>query len=95
MESIAIDDGVDRQPAPTLAQAFVVWLRIGLLSFGGPAAQIALMHREVVDIKGKVVYTNRTEEDMFGSGIEFVEVKQDALEILRKYIKEFHNQYSE
>jgi chromate transporter len=52
MESIAIDDGVDRQPAPTLAQAFVVWLRIGLLSFGGPAAQIALMHREVVDIKG-------------------------------------------
>jgi chromate transporter len=52
MESIAINDGVDRQPAPTLAQAFVVWLRIGLLSFGGPAAQIALMHREVVDIKG-------------------------------------------
>ena len=52
MESIAIDDGVDRQPAPTLAHAFVVWLRIGLLSFGGPAAQIALMHREVVDIKG-------------------------------------------
>jgi chromate transporter len=52
MESITIDDGADRQPAPTLAQAFVVWLRIGLLSFGGPAAQIALMHREVVDIKG-------------------------------------------
>ncbi len=52
MNSIAIDDGVDRQPTPTLAQAFVVWLRIGFLSFGGPAAQIALMHREVVDIKG-------------------------------------------
>ncbi len=30
-------------------QAFRVWLRIGLLSFGGPAAQIALMHREIVD----------------------------------------------
>lgn len=27
----------------------MVWLRIGLLSFGGPAAQIALMHREIVD----------------------------------------------
>jgi chromate transporter len=27
----------------------VVWLRIGLLSFGGPAAQIALMHREIVE----------------------------------------------
>ncbi len=52
MESIAIDDGMSRQPAPTLAQAFIVWLRIGLLSFGGPAAQIALMHREIVDLKG-------------------------------------------
>ncbi|MDH3858151.1 MAG: chromate efflux transporter [Gammaproteobacteria bacterium] len=48
---MAMDDGVDRQPAPTLAQAFVVWLRIGLLSFGGPAAQIALMHREIVDTR--------------------------------------------
>ena len=26
-----------------------VWARIGLLSFGGPAGQIALMHRELVD----------------------------------------------
>ena len=34
---------------PTFAAAFKVWLRIGLLSFGGPAGQIALLHREVVD----------------------------------------------
>ncbi|MBP0443688.1 chromate efflux transporter [Roseomonas sp. SSH11] len=34
---------------PSFAEAFRVWLRIGLLSFGGPAGQIALMHREVVD----------------------------------------------
>jgi chromate transporter len=33
----------------TLAQATKVWLRIGLLSFGGPAGQIALMHSELVD----------------------------------------------
>jgi chromate transporter len=26
-----------------------IWLRIGLLSFGGPAGQIALMHRELVE----------------------------------------------
>ena len=32
-------------------EAVRVWLRIGFLSFGGPAAQIALMHREVVDGK--------------------------------------------
>ncbi|MEM7269501.1 MAG: chromate efflux transporter [Pseudomonadota bacterium] len=36
---------------PTFAEAFAVWSRIGVLSFGGPAAQIALMHREVVDRK--------------------------------------------
>jgi chromate transporter len=33
---------------PTLSQAIKVWLQIGLLSFGGPAAQIALMHKMVV-----------------------------------------------
>ena len=36
---------------PTLSQAFHVWGKIGILSFGGPAAQIAMMHREVVDQK--------------------------------------------
>ncbi|TDL81597.1 chromate efflux transporter [Palleronia sediminis] len=36
-------------PAPTLGATWPVWGRIGLLSFGGPAAQIALMHRMVVD----------------------------------------------
>ena len=33
----------------TTADLFRVFGRIGLLSFGGPAAQIALMHRELVD----------------------------------------------
>ena len=35
----------------TLRQAFRVWLRIALLSFGGPAGQIAVMHRILVDEK--------------------------------------------
>lgn len=35
--------------APSFAQALRTWLRIGLLSFGGPTGQIALMHRELVD----------------------------------------------
>ncbi|QRM56831.1 chromate efflux transporter [Sinorhizobium sp. BG8] len=34
---------------PTFGEALKVWARIGLLSFGGPAGQIALMHRELVD----------------------------------------------
>ncbi|MCP5072069.1 MAG: chromate efflux transporter [Rhodobacteraceae bacterium] len=35
--------------APKFSEALRVWARIGILSFGGPAAQIALMHREVVE----------------------------------------------
>ncbi len=37
--------------APSFAEAFRVWLRIGFLSFGGPAGQIALMHRILIDEK--------------------------------------------
>lgn len=35
--------------APSIGEAFPVFMRIGLLSFGGPAAQISLMHRFLVD----------------------------------------------
>lgn len=35
----------------TLWESVRVWAKIGLLSFGGPAAQIALMHRIVVEQK--------------------------------------------
>jgi chromate transporter len=41
-------------PLPSFAVALRVWLRIGLLSFGGPAGQIAMMHREVVEERGWV-----------------------------------------
>jgi chromate transporter len=34
---------------PTVSQTTRVWAKIGLLSFGGPAAQIALMHKEIVE----------------------------------------------
>lgn len=35
----------------SLSAAFPVWLRIALLSFGGPAGQIAVMHRILVEEK--------------------------------------------
>lgn len=34
---------------PTFLEAVRVWAKIGLLSFGGPAGQIALMHKELVE----------------------------------------------
>ncbi|WGI21403.1 chromate efflux transporter [Amylibacter sp. IMCC11727] len=36
---------------PTLTDATKVWAKIGFLSFGGPAGQIALMHKEVVETR--------------------------------------------
>ncbi|MBS7545029.1 chromate efflux transporter [Ancylobacter oerskovii] len=35
--------------APPFGEAVRVWAKIGLLSFGGPAGQIALMHKELVE----------------------------------------------
>jgi chromate transporter len=38
-------------PHPTFAQAFRFWLKLGFISFGGPAGQISIMHHELVDRK--------------------------------------------
>jgi chromate transporter len=35
----------------SFGQAFIFWLKLGFVSFGGPAAQIALMHQELVERK--------------------------------------------
>jgi chromate transporter len=42
---------VHRALMPDFAEALRVWLKIGCLGFGGPAGQIALMHRILVDEK--------------------------------------------
>lgn len=41
----------DTAARPSFGEAFRTFLRIGLLSFGGPAGQIATMHRILVDEK--------------------------------------------
>jgi chromate transporter len=53
-DAISIRGPVAPQPQThgvSFAEAFAVWLRIALLSFGGPAGQIAVMHRILVDEK--------------------------------------------
>ena len=49
----------------SFSEARAMWAKIGLLSFGGPAGQIALMHREVID-KRKLI-----EEKEFLSALNF------------------------
>ena len=39
----------DRTIPPPLGECLRAWLTVGLLGFGGPAGQIALMHREFVE----------------------------------------------
>lgn len=38
-----------RPTAPTFGEAFRFWLKLGFISFGGPAGQIAIMHEELVE----------------------------------------------
>ncbi len=39
-----------RAPRPlTRSEAFAYWLKLGFISFGGPAGQIAIMHEELVE----------------------------------------------
>jgi chromate transporter len=39
-----------QRPAhPSFWEAFIYWLKLGFISFGGPAGQIAIMHQELVE----------------------------------------------
>ena len=42
-------DPTSRPAAPTRREAYAFWLKLGFVSFGGPAGQIAIMHRELVE----------------------------------------------
>jgi chromate transporter len=46
---VAVADDDARVSRPSFAEALKVWATIGILSFGGPAGQIALMQRMLVD----------------------------------------------
>ena len=39
----------DAAPQASLRQAFLYWFKLGFINFGGPAGQIAMMHKNLVD----------------------------------------------
>jgi chromate transporter len=48
------DAAASAPPAPptvTFREAFAFWLKLGFISFGGPAGQIAIMHQELVEAR--------------------------------------------
>ena len=42
-------DNTQAPPPVSLGEAFLYWLKLGFISFGGPAGQIFMMHQELVD----------------------------------------------
>jgi len=50
-EGAGPETGADGRPWPGFREAMAVWARIALLSFGGPAGQMAVMHRILVEEK--------------------------------------------
>jgi chromate transporter len=51
MNEAAPSSTQDRHIAPTFAEAFRFWLKLGFISFGGPTGQIAIMQTELVEKK--------------------------------------------
>ncbi len=46
----AIPQDIKKQPDPVpFREAFIYWLKLGFISFGGPAGQISMMHQELVE----------------------------------------------
>jgi chromate transporter len=50
-DTAPVTDDKVTAPFPSLREATAVWARIAMLSFGGPAGQIAVMHRILVEEK--------------------------------------------
>ena len=46
-----MEDPAREAARPSFREAFLYWLRLGFVNFGGPTGQIAMMHRDLVERK--------------------------------------------
>src|SRR5215217_3077405 len=52
METKTVKSGAEAKTKPvSFGEAFWFWVKLGFINFGGPAGQIAIMHRELVENK--------------------------------------------
>jgi chromate transporter len=56
--NVFVEPQVSNNKKPSFREAFLFWLKLGFISFGGPAGQIAIMHQVLVDEK-KWISDNR------------------------------------
>jgi len=49
LEKTSTDNTLTRPDPVSFRQAFRFWLKLGFISFGGPAGQIAILHQELVE----------------------------------------------
>ena len=59
MKRLSNPESLDRNPPesarqPSFGEAFLFWLKLGFISFGGPTGQIAVMHTELVEKKKRI-----------------------------------------
>ena len=45
----AIEKNTEKPEAASFPEALIYWLKLGFISFGGPAGQISMMHQELVE----------------------------------------------
>lgn len=55
----------ENRPGPAFGDFFRYWFRLGFVNFGGPAGQIAMMHKDIVDSRGWI------EEKIFLRSLNF------------------------
>jgi chromate transporter len=56
METKTVGENRSGQTKPVgFWEAFWFWVKLGFINFGGPAGQIAIMHRELVESKRRTL----------------------------------------